>query len=74
MARSAWARRSDHGRKAVCSSSTTRSFTSRAWNYATSTRAVLLFDFLRPGRTMEELDEVPPEVAAALHRATEGTG
>jgi hypothetical protein len=32
---------------------------------------VLLFEFLRPGRTMNELDELPPEVAAAVHRRTE---
>jgi aspartyl/asparaginyl beta-hydroxylase (cupin superfamily) len=42
-----------------------------AWNYCADTRTVLLFDFLRPGRTMDELDELPPEVAAALHRRTE---
>jgi aspartyl/asparaginyl beta-hydroxylase (cupin superfamily) len=42
-----------------------------AWNYTTSTRTILLFDFLRPGRAMEELDELPPEVAAALHRKTD---
>jgi hypothetical protein len=29
---------------------------------------VLLFDFLRPGRTMDEVDELPPEVAAAVQR------
>jgi aspartyl/asparaginyl beta-hydroxylase (cupin superfamily) len=41
-----------------------------AWNYSASTRTVLLFDFLRPGRTMDEVDELPPEVAAAVrHRA-----
>jgi beta-hydroxylase len=39
-----------------------------AWNYSADTRTVLLFDFLRPGRTMDEFDEMPPEVAAALHR------
>ncbi|MFF5076420.1 aspartyl/asparaginyl beta-hydroxylase domain-containing protein [Actinoplanes sp. NPDC000266] len=39
-----------------------------AWNYSTTTRTVLLFDFLRPGRTMDELDDLPPEVAAAVHR------
>jgi aspartyl/asparaginyl beta-hydroxylase (cupin superfamily) len=42
-----------------------------AWNYSTSTRTVLLFDFLRPGRTLEELDDLPPEVAAAVRRRTE---
>jgi beta-hydroxylase len=42
-----------------------------AWNRTASTRTVLLFDFLRPGRTMDELDEPPPEVAALLHRRTE---
>jgi aspartyl/asparaginyl beta-hydroxylase (cupin superfamily) len=41
-----------------------------AWNYAASARIVLLFDFLRPGRTLDEIDELPPEVAAALHRRT----
>nr|BFE57097.1 aspartyl/asparaginyl beta-hydroxylase domain-containing protein [Dactylosporangium thailandense] len=39
-----------------------------AWNYAEGPRTVLLFDFLRPGRTMDEVDEMPPEVAAALRR------
>ena len=39
-----------------------------AWNRTGGTRTVPLFDFLRPGRTMDELDEVPPEVAAALQR------
>ena len=40
-----------------------------AWNRTASTRIVLLFDFLRPGRTMDDLDELPPEVAAAIqHR------
>jgi beta-hydroxylase len=41
-----------------------------AWNYADGPRTVLLFDFLRPGHTADELDEMPPEVAAALHRRT----
>ncbi|WP_432971991.1 aspartyl/asparaginyl beta-hydroxylase domain-containing protein [Dactylosporangium sp. CA-233914] len=43
-----------------------------AWNYADGPRIVLLFDFLRPGHTMDEVgdDEMPPEVAAALHRRT----
>jgi beta-hydroxylase len=41
-----------------------------AWNYSAGTRTVLLFDFLRPGRTMDDLDELPPEVAAAVHRRT----
>ena len=41
--------------------------------YAVSTVAaalllMLLFDFLRPGRTMAEVDELPPEVAAAVQR------
>lgn len=39
-----------------------------AWNYSPGTRTVLLFDFLRPGRTMDEVDDLPPEVAAAVHR------
>ena len=39
-----------------------------AWNYSGGTRTVLLFDFLRPGRTMDEIDEMPPEVAAAVRR------
>ncbi|WP_426503786.1 aspartyl/asparaginyl beta-hydroxylase domain-containing protein [Dactylosporangium sp. McL0621] len=39
-----------------------------AWNYTDGVRIVLLFDFLRPGRTLDEMDELPPEVAAALHR------
>jgi aspartyl/asparaginyl beta-hydroxylase (cupin superfamily) len=42
-----------------------------AWNYTASTRVVLLFDFLRPGRTPDELDELPPEVARALQRRTQ---
>ncbi|MEU4165013.1 aspartyl/asparaginyl beta-hydroxylase domain-containing protein [Actinoplanes sp. NPDC026670] len=42
-----------------------------AWNYSSSTRTVLLFDFLRPGRTMNELDDLPPEVAAAVQRQTQ---
>ncbi|WP_323373648.1 aspartyl/asparaginyl beta-hydroxylase domain-containing protein [Plantactinospora alkalitolerans] len=42
-----------------------------AWNYADSSRTVLLFDFLRPGRTMDELDELPPAVAADLRRRNE---
>ena len=42
-----------------------------AWNNTGGTRTVLLFDFLRPGRTMADLDEPPPEVAAALHRRTD---
>ena len=37
---------------------------------AMSTRTVLLFDFLRPGRTMDEVDELPPEVAAAVRHRT----
>jgi ornithine lipid ester-linked acyl 2-hydroxylase len=41
-----------------------------AWNYSASTRTVLPFDFLRPGRTMDELDDLPPEVAAAVQRRT----
>jgi aspartyl/asparaginyl beta-hydroxylase (cupin superfamily) len=41
-----------------------------AWNHSASTRMVLLFDFLRPGRTMDEVDELPPEVAAAVRRQT----
>ncbi len=39
-----------------------------AWNYSATTRTVLLFDFLRPGRTMDEVDDLPPEVAAAVRR------
>jgi len=39
-----------------------------AWNRTADTRAVLLFDFLRPGRTVDEFDEMPPEVAEALQR------
>jgi aspartyl/asparaginyl beta-hydroxylase (cupin superfamily) len=42
-----------------------------AWNRTTGTRTVLLFDFLRPGRSMDELDEVPAEVAARVRRRTE---
>jgi ornithine lipid ester-linked acyl 2-hydroxylase len=41
-----------------------------AWNRTSATRTVLLFDFLRPGRTMDEIDEPPPAVAAALRRRT----
>lgn len=37
-----------------------------AWNRTPGTRTVLLFDFLRPGRTMADLDEPPPEVAAMM--------
>ena len=39
-----------------------------AWNYSAGTRTVLLFDFLRPGRTMAEVDDLPAEVAAAVQR------
>lgn len=42
-----------------------------AWNYGDGTRTVLLFDFLRPGRTMDELDELPPAVAADMRRRNE---
>lgn len=41
-----------------------------AWNYSAGTRTVLLFDFLRPGHTGGEADELPPEVAAAVRRRT----
>ncbi|GAA3268567.1 aspartyl/asparaginyl beta-hydroxylase domain-containing protein [Dactylosporangium vinaceum] len=41
-----------------------------AWNYSAHTRTVLLFDFLRPGRTTDQADELPPEVAAAVRRRT----
>jgi beta-hydroxylase len=41
-----------------------------AWNRTAGTRTVLLFDFLRPGRTMDDLDELPPDVAAALQHRT----
>ncbi|MBU2665631.1 aspartyl/asparaginyl beta-hydroxylase domain-containing protein [Actinoplanes bogorensis] len=45
-----------------------------AWNYSEDTRTVLLFDFLRPGRTMDELDDLPPEVAAAVQRRSGSPG
>lgn len=41
-----------------------------AWNCSASTRTVLLVDFLRPGWTMDEFDELPPDVAAVVHRRT----
>ncbi|SNT64663.1 Aspartyl/Asparaginyl beta-hydroxylase [Asanoa hainanensis] len=39
-----------------------------AWNRTADSRTVLLFDFLRPGRTMADLDPMPPEVAAMVER------
>ncbi|MEV0326943.1 aspartyl/asparaginyl beta-hydroxylase domain-containing protein [Micromonospora echinospora] len=42
-----------------------------AWNRTNETRTVLLFDFLRPGQSMDQLDDLPPEVAAHLQRRTE---
>ncbi|MGW1062139.1 aspartyl/asparaginyl beta-hydroxylase domain-containing protein [Micromonospora rubida] len=41
-----------------------------AWNHTGETRTVLLFDFLRPGQSMNQLDDLPPEVAAHLQRRT----
>ncbi|MFG3701739.1 aspartyl/asparaginyl beta-hydroxylase domain-containing protein [Micromonospora sp. NPDC047620] len=41
-----------------------------AWNRTGETRTVLLFDFLRPGQSMDQLDDLPPEVATHLQNRT----
>ncbi|MET8093103.1 aspartyl/asparaginyl beta-hydroxylase domain-containing protein [Micromonospora sp. NPDC005220] len=42
--------------------------THEAWNYGTSDRVVLLFDFVRPGSEHMPQDELPASVAGFVRR------